>query len=312
MPPQWSAPKAKVGLDSLAPVSRDGLICDQHRLAVQRLRTLQQKKEAQAKASRRDIATLLEKGKVETARIKVESLINEDIHVELLELLELYSELLLARFGLLDQNTREPDPGVSEGVCNIIHAAPRTELKGKLLFCGRDLSLSGLVLTLMSISVELHVLREILMHKYGREFSIAVMENRDGRVSDRVINKLTVAPPSLELVDAYMTEIAKAYSVDWAPPSSSKQNPEGGDKETSSADQPSAVIAVPDLSNDVKPAPNPPDLPPIEGTNEKNTPTNAKSVSDKSKSPSTSPPKKDEEEDDFDALAKRFAALKKR
>lgn len=275
MPPQWSAPKAKVQL----------------RLAVQRLRTLQQKKEAQAKASRRDIATLLEKGKVETARIKVESLINEDIHVELLELLELYSELLLARFGLLDQNTREPDPGVSEGVCNIIHAAPRTELK------------------------ELHVLREILMHKYGREFSIAVMENRDGRVSDRVINKLTVAPPSLELVDAYMTEIAKAYSVDWAPPNSPKQDPEGGDKETSSADQPSAVIAVPDLSNDVKPAPNPPDLPPIEGTNEKNTPTNAKSVSDgvsKSKPPSTSPPKQDEEEDDFDALAKRFAALKKR
>ena len=29
--------------------------------------------------------------------------INEDIHVELLELLELYCELLLARFGLLDQ-----------------------------------------------------------------------------------------------------------------------------------------------------------------------------------------------------------------
>ncbi len=30
-------------------------------------------------------------------------MINEDIHVELLELLELYCELLLARFGLLDQ-----------------------------------------------------------------------------------------------------------------------------------------------------------------------------------------------------------------
>ena len=29
--------------------------------------------------------------------------INEDIYVELLELLELYCELLLARFGLLDQ-----------------------------------------------------------------------------------------------------------------------------------------------------------------------------------------------------------------
>jgi hypothetical protein len=33
---------------------------------------------------------------------------------------------------------------------------------------------------------ELHILREILMHKYGREFSVAVMENRDNCVSDRV------------------------------------------------------------------------------------------------------------------------------
>lgn len=43
------------------------------RLGVQRLRTLQEKKAAQAKATRRDIALLLEKGKIETARIKVEN-----------------------------------------------------------------------------------------------------------------------------------------------------------------------------------------------------------------------------------------------
>lgn len=43
------------------------------RLGVQRLRTLQEKKNAQAKASRRDIAMMLEKGKIETARIKVEN-----------------------------------------------------------------------------------------------------------------------------------------------------------------------------------------------------------------------------------------------
>jgi len=84
------------------------------------LRTLQEKKEAQAKAARRDIATLLERGKVETSRIKVESsisyffscrlssltvlleVINEDIYLELLELLELYCELLIARFGLVE------------------------------------------------------------------------------------------------------------------------------------------------------------------------------------------------------------------
>lgn len=89
---------------------------------------LQEKKSAQAKTARRDIATLLEQGKLEKAKVKVENsasasisaraccaflkialradidaVINEDVYVELLELLELYCELLIARFGLLDQ-----------------------------------------------------------------------------------------------------------------------------------------------------------------------------------------------------------------
>jgi hypothetical protein len=46
-----------------------------------------------------------EQQKIETARIKVEGVMGEDTMVELLEILELYCELLLARFGLLD-NTR--------------------------------------------------------------------------------------------------------------------------------------------------------------------------------------------------------------
>ena len=67
---------------------------------------------------------LLERGKLETARIKTENsthsftafildmsvshcpqVINEDIYVELLELLELYCELLISRFSLLDQKS---------------------------------------------------------------------------------------------------------------------------------------------------------------------------------------------------------------
>ena len=88
--------------------------------------------------------------------------------MELLELLELYCELLLARFGLLEQkyvlsfvtvsqarsisklvpenqiqvrdyfqytviftHRSHVSKGISEGVCSIIHAAPRTELKGE-------------------------------------------------------------------------------------------------------------------------------------------------------------------------------------
>jgi hypothetical protein len=46
-------------------------------LSVQRLRTLQEKKEAQAKSARRDIATLLERSKLETARVKVENSVSQ-------------------------------------------------------------------------------------------------------------------------------------------------------------------------------------------------------------------------------------------
>ncbi|KAI0962331.1 hypothetical protein AcV7_001199 [Taiwanofungus camphoratus] len=268
----WASAKAKVQL----------------RLGVQRLRTLQEKKGAQAKASRRDIALLLEKGKVETARVKVENIIHEDIYVELLELLELYCELLLARFALLDQSAREPDPGVIEGVCSIIYAAPRTELR------------------------ELYVLRDMLMHKYGREFSVAVMENRDDCVSERITRKLVITTPPDSLVDAYLTEIAKGYGVDWSPPGAPKPNDDGDDgggvRESvgeKKAIEPALPVDATVISAEARSAgvrtPQLPDIPPTEseetGVDEK--------LDQSSKGPS--PP-----EDEFEALAKRFDALKKR
>ncbi|KAN0059880.1 Vacuolar protein sorting-associated protein ist1 [Thecaphora frezii] len=162
----------------------------QLKLSVQRTRMLQEKKEAIAKRARRDIASLVEKGKLETARIKTEGLIAEDIHIELLELLELYAETLLARFALLEMNTREPDPSILPAVASIIHASPRTELK------------------------ELHVLREMLMAKYGRDFALDVMENRERIVPDRVTAKLESGSGVGEaLVEAYIGEICKAYDV---------------------------------------------------------------------------------------------------
>ncbi len=37
-------------------------------------------------------------------------------------------------------------------------------------------------------------------------------------LSSQVTNKLTVATPPRELVDAYLGEIAKGYGVKWTPP----------------------------------------------------------------------------------------------
>lgn len=60
----------------------------QIKLSIQRLRTLQEKKQALAKKSRREIADLVSKSRIETAKLRVEGLIQDDIYVELLELLE--------------------------------------------------------------------------------------------------------------------------------------------------------------------------------------------------------------------------------
>ena len=74
----------------------------QLKLAIQRAHMLQEKQESLAKKARREIADLVAIGKLETARVKSESLIMQDVHIELLELLELYCETLYARFALLE------------------------------------------------------------------------------------------------------------------------------------------------------------------------------------------------------------------
>lgn len=54
-----------------------------------------------AQKARKEIADYLSSGKDERARIRVEHIIREDYLVEAMEILELYCDLLLARFGLI-------------------------------------------------------------------------------------------------------------------------------------------------------------------------------------------------------------------
>jgi vacuolar protein sorting-associated protein IST1 len=150
---------------------------------------VQQKDEAVSKQQRRAMAQLLEVGKIESAKIRVENIIRSDITTELHEILELYCELLLARTGLMEAHTC--DPGLEEAVKSLIYAAPRTDVK------------------------ELQAVRALLVDKYGKEFALAAMENSDEKVSEKVLKKLTVTPPPQELVNGYLEEIARTYGVDW-------------------------------------------------------------------------------------------------
>jgi len=176
----------------------------QLKLSIARLRMVQQKDTAQAKVQRRDMAALLEAGKLESARIRVENIIRSDLNTELLEILELYCELLSARAGLLE--AKECDPGLEEAVKSLMYAAPRVE---------------GVK--------ELSTVRALLAEKYGKEFTMEAVENSDGKVSKRVLDRTKVEPPSKELVELYLEAIAEAYGVDYPPGARAKRDTEAGE-----------------------------------------------------------------------------------
>lgn len=71
------------------------------RLVINRLKLLEKKKTELALKARKEIADYISAGKEDRARIRVEHIIREDYLVEAMELLEMYCDLLLARFGLI-------------------------------------------------------------------------------------------------------------------------------------------------------------------------------------------------------------------
>ena len=178
----------------------------------------QKKDTALSVQQRREMADLLSQSREASARIRVENIIHADITVELMEILELYAELLLARAGLLDVRDKErkegnlpplssgsgggggdgiagveDQTGLEEAAASIIYAAPRFPREVR----------------------ELGQVRNLLVDRFGRDFAQRAQENRDGIVPDKVVGKLRVDPPGAKLVQAYLEEIARTYGVEW-------------------------------------------------------------------------------------------------
>jgi vacuolar protein sorting-associated protein IST1 len=105
-------------------------------------------------------------------------------------------------------------------VRSIIYAAPRTEIK------------------------ELHAVRALLVDKFGKEVALASMEGEG--VAERVERKLRVETPKTELVDAYLTEIARFYGVPFG-------EPEPSQDDIDDDDEPSGGIAE-ENPNELEPA----------------------------------------------------------
>jgi vacuolar protein sorting-associated protein IST1 len=168
---------------------------------------LQTKSTAISKQQRRHMAELLTASKLESARIRVENIIRSDIETELHEYLELYCELLLARISILEAlptvgsnvslialeakgetvEKGEVDPGLDEAVRAIVFSAPKVDVK------------------------EMNMARTLLIEKFGKDFGVEC--SAGSGVPDRVLRRLRIETPRVELVDAYLREIARTYGV---------------------------------------------------------------------------------------------------
>ena len=162
------------------------------KLALNRIRVVAQKKAALRAHQLRDVAVLLERGKEESARIRAEFLIKEDVLLEALEILELYTELLETRFAYIVQQ-RHCDVAIAEAVNTVIYGAPRAGI------------------------AELSVVRAELVARYGKDFTLAAMENKHEVVNGRLVQKLQLTVPEPYLVNQYLCEIARKHGIAYVP-----------------------------------------------------------------------------------------------
>jgi len=124
----------------------------------------------------------------------VEHIIREDYMVEAMEVLEMYCDLLLARFGLIQQ-MKILDDGLAEAISSIIWVSPRMEADVQ----------------------ELKTVSEQFSYKYGKPYAQACKENSVGTVSVKLMHKLSVQAPPKITVEKYLIEIARYYNVDYEP-----------------------------------------------------------------------------------------------
>ena len=209
------------------------------RLAMNRLKLLEKKKTELALKSRREIADFITSGKPDRARIRVEQIIREDYLVEAMELLEMYCDLLIARFGMLQQ-MKTLDDGLAEAISSLIWVAPR----------------------LQADVTELKIISDLLTTKYGKQYAQAARENALGTVSQKLLAKLSVQAPPKVLVEQYMIEIAKSHNIPFEPDAEVMAAAEAAKNEPAICP---GVEAVAGSLIDLGPAPPLPSQPPIIG-----------------------------------------------
>lgn len=164
------------------------------KLAASRLKLMKNKKEVQLNQMKRELAQLLDSGKHQTARIRVEHVIREQKMMAAYDLIEIYCELIAARLAIIESQKNCPID-LKEAITSVIFASPR---------CG-DIP-------------ELLDIQKHLTAKYGKEFTSAAIELRpDCGVSRMLVEKLSARAPDGDAKIKVLTAIAEEHNVKWDP-----------------------------------------------------------------------------------------------
>ncbi|KAI8429182.1 hypothetical protein MSG28_007719 [Choristoneura fumiferana] len=208
------------------------------RLSINRLKLLEKKKTELAQKARREIAEYIAAGKSERAKIRVEHIIREDYMVEAMEILEMYCDLILARFGLVTQ-MKELDEGLAEAISTLIWVAPRMHTDVQ----------------------ELKIISDLLTAKYGKIYADACRSESVNTISEKLKHKLSVQSPPKILVERYLIEIAKNYNVEYTPDEQVMREEEGRDAmliDINGPPMPPGFIGFPQPPGPPGPPPPPP------------------------------------------------------
>ncbi|KAL4977293.1 regulator of Vps4 activity in the MVB pathway-domain-containing protein [Aspergillus desertorum] len=277
-------------------------------LLIPRLRLLQKKSNASSVVQRRELAQLLENHRDASARIRVENVIANDIAVEVMEMVELYCELLLARAGVLDglafgevgqrmrgrvreemarqtkgagirsgadgerkekgqgggffgffggaaKQSQQPQTTAMSTTTTTTTAQDQNQEPDREASTANSDEGSGATETYYldaaldeaSVAIfyawsrfptevrELTLLRSLLADRYGKDFMSLASENKLAgvKVPERLAKGLRVRPPSKELVESYLREIARAYKVPWGEDREADADPQFIDEDVS-------------------------------------------------------------------------------
>jgi hypothetical protein len=178
------------------------------RMGMARIKIQQNKIVNSVKVQRRAIAELMVLGKLDSARVKVESLIRDDVSLGGLEALLLFCDLIASRSQTLASGPPDSPPAeLKEAIASIIWVSSR-----------------------LGTIAELVTARAQFKRRYGGLFVQRCLENEEYAVCDTIIEKLGLGVPTHDVCVDYLKGIAQEFDVLFDPSAVSTANA-GGDEE---------------------------------------------------------------------------------